>query len=497
MRKLLIIVVCVVILFSVKQCWTQKVSADRYPAVADQFYPATPNELAATIDDLFKKAEPRRIKDDVIAIIVPHAGYVFSGTVAASGFNQLDPNKKFDNVFVIGSSHQIAFDGASLFSTGDFITPLGTVKVNKSIVADLIRKNSVFSDRTDAHLKEHSLEVQLPFLQSMYGTGFHLVPIVLGTQSPQICRRIADALKPYLNLKNLFVISSDFSHYPSYEDAKKIDKLTAGAILKNSPEELLQVLGKNEEKKIPNLLTSLCGWTSVLTLLYMTHGDSNISAEVICYKNSGDSDYGDKTKVVGYNAVVFSRQQKNVRPSFELSPEDKKELLVIARKTINSYIKDRKIPEIDSSILPMALRRHAGAFVTLNKAGNLRGCIGRFDAVEPLYLVVQQMAVASSTEDYRFPPVTQKEINEIQIEISVLSPMRRVSSPDEIELGKHGIYIRKGSRSGTFLPQVATETGWTKEEFLGHCAQDKAGIGWDGWKDAELYIYEAYVFGEK
>jgi AmmeMemoRadiSam system protein A len=107
------------------------------------------------------------------------------------------------------------------------------------------------------------------------------------------------------------------------------------------------------------------------------------------------------------------------------------------------------------------------------------------------------MAIASSTEDPRFSPVESSEIPELEIEISVLTPMRRISAIDEIELGKHGIYMRKGYRSGTFLPQVATETGWTKEEFLGHCAQDKAGIGWNGWKDAELFVYEALVFGEK
>jgi hypothetical protein len=143
------------------------------------------------------------------------------------------------------------------------------------------------------------------------------------------------------------------------------------------------------------------------------------------------------------------------------------------------------------------LKTPCGAFVTLKKYGNLRGCIGRFDASEPLYQVVQEMAIASSTQDYRFSPVELKEIPELEIEISVLTPMRHISSIDEIELGKHGIYIKKGNRSGTFLPQVATETGWTKEEFLGHCAQDKAGIGWNEWKDAEVYVYEALVFGEE
>ena len=135
--------------------------------------------------------------------------------------------------------------------------------------------------------------------------------------------------------------------------------------------------------------------------------------------------------------------------------------------------------------------------MTLRENGELRGCIGRFDASEPLYLVVQKMAVASSSEDFRFSPVSAQEVNQLEIEISVLTPMRRITSIDEFQLGKHGIYMKKGVQSGTFLPQVAEETGWTKEEFLGHCAQDKAGIGWNGWKDAELYVYEALVFSEK
>jgi hypothetical protein len=300
-----------------------------------------------------------------------------------------------------------------------------------------------------------------------------------------------------LQSKNLFVISTDFSHYPPYDDAVKVDKATADAIISNSPEELLRILGKNEERNIPNLATSLCGWTSVLTLLNMTQYASAVSMDIIRYMNSGDSEHGEKLRVVGYYAIAVSSQREKSTTSYELRAEDKKELLAIARKTVNMYVRERKIPEIDSNKLLKSLRRHAGAFVTLHKSGDLRGCIGRFDATEPLFAVVQKMAVAASTEDYRFPPVTSKEINDIEIEISVLSPMMRITSPDEIELGKHGIYIRKGNRSGTFLPQVATETGWTKEEFLGHCAQDKAGIGWDGWKDAELYIYEAYVFGEK
>jgi AmmeMemoRadiSam system protein A len=165
--------------------------------------------------------------------------------------------------------------------------------------------------------------------------------------------------------------------------------------------------------------------------------------------------------------------------------------------TIEQYIRENKVPPIDASRFSDNLIMHAGAFVTLKENGELRGCIGRFTSDEPLYKVIQQMAIASSTEDTRFSPVTAKEIDELEIEISVLSPMKKIISIDEIELGRHGIYIKKGYFGGTFLPQVATETGWSREEFLGHCSRDKAGIGWDGWKTADVYIYEACVFSEK
>jgi len=488
-------VFCIFIFFT--DCQAQKERIDRQPAVAGSFYPAKQEELNATLTQLFAKAVPPRNIKDVIAIISPHAGYVFSGEVAASSFNQIDPEKEYENIFVIGSSHHIAFEGASIYSHGNFITPIGTVKVNMELADQLIKKYSFFSDRTDAHESEHSLEVQLPFLQYRLKKNFKIVPIVLGTQSTSICQRIAEALRPYLNTKNLFILSTDFSHYPAYSDAKNIDKATADAILTNVPNNLIQSMEKNESKGYSNLATCLCGWTSVLTLMYMTENNPDIAFMHIQYKNSGDTEYGEKNRVVGYNAIAIALKEKKASTEFKLDNKDKKELLLIARNTVIEYVKNRKTLEINENKLSPTVKTNCGAFVTLKKHSDLRGCIGRFDASEPLYKVVRDMAIASSTQDYRFPPVVYNEIPELEFEISVLTPMRRVYSADEIELGRHGIYIRKGQNSGTFLPQVATETGWTKEEFLGHCAQDKAGIGWNGWKDAELYVYEAIVFGEK
>lgn len=471
---------------------------DRQPAVAGQFYPADSVSLRATLAELFSKALPRK-SEDVRAIISPHAGYVYSGIVAASSFNQIDPNRKYDNIFILASSHQFSFFGASIYNQGDYITPLGKVKVNLDIANQLIRENkAIFSFQQEADRREHSLEVQLPFLQFHMKTDFKIVPILLGTQSDQTCNLIASALKPYFTDKNLFIISTDFSHYPSYQDAQLADKATCDAILSNLPENLKNIMEQYKGKNIPNLATNICGWTSAMTLLYITADNALIKYKPVQYLNSGDSKYGDKTQVVGYWSIVVESLQwdEKTKGLFQMDDAEKLALLKIARNTLKSYIPGRKKPDIDTTGFTEKLKMHAGAFVTLKQKGNLRGCIGRFTADIPLYRIIQEMTIASSTQDSRFDPVSPGEVDQLEIEISVLSPMQKIKSIDEIILGRHGIYLRKNWNSGTFLPQVALETAWTKEEFLGHCARDKAGIGWDGWKSAEIFIYEACVFSE-
>ncbi len=182
---------------------------------------------------------------------------------------------------------------------------------------------------------------------------------------------------------------------------------------------------------------------------------------------------------------------------FQLNEEEKKSLLKIARRALKEYIRNAQTPEIHEEELTETLKEKTGAFVTLQKDGELRGCIGRFSADKPLYELIEQMAITSATQDVRFSSVTEDELDDITIEISVLTPMEKIESADEIELGTHGVYIEKGGMSGTLLPQVAEKFNWTKEEFLGHCARDKAGIGWEGWKEANVYKYSAIVFGEE
>ena len=469
---------------------------NRQPAVAGQFYPAEPDSLKAELKQLFASAVQTKT-NNTLAIISPHAGYVFSGTVAASAFNQIDAEKNYKHIFILASSHRMHFEGASIYTVGNYETPLGEVKVDIDLAKKLVKENHCFNDDTRPHASEHSLEVQLPFLQFKMKTNFKIIPIILGTDDAKTCMDIAFALKPYFNDENLFIISTDFSHYPTYKDATLIDKITANAIMKNSPEALLATLKSNNTKGISQLATSLCGWTSVLTLLYMTEGKQDIEFSLIDYHNSGDSKYGDKSEVVGYNALAVSQKKDSVKNKFSLSETDKHILLDIARNTLSKYIREKKTYKVDSTGLSDALLTPCGAFVSLHESGNLRGCIGRFEPDEPLFQVIQEMAIAAATEDSRFSPVSKDELDSIDIEISVLTPMQKIKSIDEIQLGKHGIYIKKGYHHGTFLPQVATETGWNKEEFLGHCARDKAGLSWDEWKTADIFIYEAIIFREK
>ena len=502
MNKYYIFLLIFQLVFNNQYCFSQSQSDNfeenynRQAAVAGQFYPDNDVELKAMLKDLFSDALPKEV-DNSLAIISPHAGYVYSGKVAATSFNQVNPNNHYENVFVIASSHRAYFEGASIYSIGNYVTPLGEVKVNRKLANKLIDDSEFFSYVAKAHVGEHSLEVQLPFLQYHLKSDFQIVPIVIGTQDKKVCYEIAKVLKPYFNDDNLFVISSDFSHYPTYEDANICDIKAAEAIVKNKPDVFMAVINEKSNNSISGLSTRACGWSSVLSLLYITENLSDIAYKHLLYQNSGDTKYGDKNRVVGYNSIVVYRLDTATKDiAFNLSEKDKKDLLTIARSTVENVVKGNEISNLKSSDFSEVLNTPCGAFVTLNKNHKLRGCIGSFKPEQPLFAVVQKMAIAAATQDRRFVPVMKYELNDIQIEISVLSPMKKISSTEDIELGKHGIYIKSGVHTGTFLPQVATETDWTLEEFLGHCARDKAGLTWDGWKNADVYIYEALVFSE-
>lgn len=470
---------------------------DRQPAVAGSFYPAGASGLTGMLEQCFREGNRGLGTADLQALIVPHAGYVFSGSVAAAGYARLDPEKEYRNVFLIGTSHRALFHGAAVYTGDSFITPLGKAGVNSELAAGLVSQHAVMHDMPDVHLEEHSLEVQLPFLQHRLRKEFRIVPILLGTRDPAECRAIARALKPYFTPGNLFVVSTDFSHYPPMDQATEIDASTAKAVLLNNPAEFLKVLRQNESKNIKGLVTAMCAWPSVLTLLYLTAEEEVSPYREILYRNSGHAGPGDAGRTVGYWAIeVINNQPAKRNYNMSLTEEDKQKLLEIARKTLEYYLEQYSMPDIGQGSLTPGLQQEGGAFVTLMKDGELRGCIGRFADKCPVYLTVQKMAVAAATQDTRFSPVSIEELPQLEIEISLLSPLQPVRSKDEIEPGRHGIYIRKGYSSGTFLPQVASKNNWSVEEYLGRCARDKAGIGYYGWKDAELFVFEAEVFSE-
>jgi hypothetical protein len=463
----------------------------REPAVAGSFYPADSYSLGKEVQTYLSKAKAR--KGDAIAVVSPHAGYVFSGQIAADAINQINPDKEYKDIFIIGISHHKNFEGASVYNIGNYYIPGAEIEVDTELADNLIAKSKyIFFDK-EADAVEHSVEVQIPFLYYHLKKKFKIVPIIIGTQNEHILRDIAEVLKPYFNENNVFIFSSDFSHYPSYREAKQVDKRTAEALLSNDKEKFLEAIEQNRRQNIPNLLTSACGASALLVLLDLTKPKEEYTYKIIEYKNSGDSERGVKIEVVGYYAIAVYKK----KDTFKLSKKEKEELLKISRKTLESYVRRGKIEQFDDIELTDNLKAKVGAFVTLTEGGRLRGCIGRFMPQEPLWKVVRDMTIAACSEDTRFSPVSSDELSKIEIEISVLTPLQKIKSPEQIKIGRDGIYIKKGFYSGTLLPQVAIENKWDRQEFLEYCSKYKAGIGKDGWKEAELYIYQAIVFREE
>jgi len=365
------------------------------------------------------------------------------------------------------------------------------VEIDQDLAASLINENNIIDDNSP-HQEEHSLEVELIFLQKVL-KDFKIVPILVSQTDENLINDLAQKIAQNFTEQTLLVISTDLSHYPPYQIAKEVDNQTVESILSGDEEKFSQTIQNLENAGYPNLQTACCGHEAVKIGLKVGQL-LKVNWQKIKYENSGDT-AGEKYQVVGYAAIGgFS---KNLPAAVNYLDENaQKEALEIARKTLEEYLTSGKIPEISPK--NPSLLENLGAFVTLRKHGELRGCIGEFEPKEPLYKVIQRMAVAAATEDPRFPPVSASEFRDIKIEISVMTPKRKISDWREIELGKHGVVVQKGFHSGTFLPQVATETGWSLEEFLSQLCWQKAGLPADCYKDpsTNLYVFEAQVFEE-
>lgn len=493
MRKLVFVFIIILFLTacSVEQASNDMPKEIRPPAVAGQFYPAAAEEITEQINGYLKQASTPPVAGEIKAIIVPHAGYDFSGQVAAYAFKLLE-GVKINTAVLIGNSHTAYFDGAAIDSSDVWQTPLGQVAVDKELADKLIKADSAIKYDASVHGQDHVLEVEIPFLQVVLAGNFKIVPIMLGNKADDSYKKLAKALKDNLGENDVVVVSSDMSHYPKHEDANKIDRGALEKIKSGKVDELEKYVESVENSGVANEQTVLCGIDAVKTLLELARLSGWDKIEVLKYLNSGDvSGIGDKNRVVGYGAVAFAQ----IQTAGGLNREQRELLLTMAKETVESFVTTGQAPEFD--VTDERLKQKQGAFVTLTKNGQLRGCIGQIVPTdEPLWQVVREMAVAACSEDGRFNPVEKSELNELEYEVSVLSAPEAIDDWKKIELGKQGVIIRKGGRSGVFLPQVATETGWTLEEFLGQLCSQKAGLSPSCYKDkdTEIQIFSAQVF---
>lgn len=477
----------------------------REPAVAGKFYPQSAIRLRGAVEKFLQDALPVQVQKPV-AIVVPHAGYVFSGQICADGFKQAS-RQKYDVIVILGTKHTPGPEKIALYPGSGFRTPLGVAQVQKSIIASLIKEDSAdcILDKS-LHESEHSVEVMVPFIQVLFPRA-KIVPVVVGTPNADTCVRFGRALAKVLQNKNaLIVASSDLSHYPSAEDANLVDRETTAAIAGLDIAAFHKTVVAHQNKNIPNLYTSACGEAPVMAAMVAAKVLGAVRGIVVSYANSGDTLLGERSRVVGYSAIVLTKDNAvksaviptNVKPaalsSIALSPSDKKTLLRFARETISRIFLTETTPLPRS--VSEAVKQKRGAFVTLRKKGELRGCVGRMNPDEPLIKTVGAMAVGAAFNDGRFNPLAPDELKDIEIEISVLTPMKEVARASDIMVGRDGVVLGKDGHHAVFLPQVATEQGWGREEMLDNLCR-KAGLETGCWKEnAQFSTFQAIVFSE-
>lgn len=475
----------------------------REPAVAGQFYPADVDGLTFKIEKYLSSVPEQKFSGIVKAVIVPHAGYDFSAPVAAYSYKQLQ-GKNVGTVVIICNSHTSYFNGLAVDDSDAWQTPLGLVPVDKELAEQLVKADSTISYNSQAHLADHTLEIQLPFLQTVLSGEFKIMPILFGNSDDDSYKKLAQALAENLDQDDIIIISTDMSHYPGYKDANRIDRATLGEIKTLTVERLEEHIKQIESENVPGEDTVLCGRDGVKTVMELAKLQNWDIREILHYASSGDVPIGDKERVVGYGAMMFgtTAAEENIRETVQdknaLNKQQQKELLYIARTTVETFVREGKTPEFE--VKDERLQLKEGAFVTIHKSGQLRGCIGQIiPSDKPLWQVVREMAISASSKDPRFNPVSKRELDDIDYEVSVLSVPKSIDNWRNIELGKHGVIIKKGFKGGVFLPQVATETGWSREEFLGQLCAQKAGLAWDCYQDkgVELQVFTAQVFGEK
>ena len=469
--------------------------------MAGQFYPESATVLKLAIEKFIEDALPPQQKKP-LAIIVPHAGYIYSGQICADGWNQLRGGA-YDVVVILGTNHTApGLRKIALYPGGGFRTPFGTATVDGDLTAALLAASPDCALDKGPHVREHSVEVQVPFVQVLFPQA-KIVTAIVGDADAALCTRFGNALAAVLKGRRAVIVaSSDLSHYPSAKDAEAADMKTLEAVTTLDPAALHSTVQTQMARRIPNLSTCACGEAPMMAAMAAAKAMGATGGRIVSYAHSGNLPIGDRERVVGYGAVVLAADLKKEAPTVRpaattegtIGPADRKYLLGLARETISRYltIKMVPLPRLSSPIL----REPRGVFVTLKKRGDLRGCIGRMIPDRPLAELVGAMALQSAFEDPRFSPVTPRELPDLEIEISVLTPMKPVSGPNDIVVGRDGVLLQKGGKSAVFLPQVAPEQGWGRDEMLNHLSQ-KAGLPSGAWRDGASFLtFQAIVFGE-
>jgi len=494
----------------------------RQPAVAGSWYPADKSALAREINGYLQQAARTLTGVTIRALIAPHAGYAYAGRCAAESFKQLE-GQSVARVFLLGPSHHIAFEGIATLNVDAFETPLGLVPLDRTVL-DALRKNPLVRDLPAAHAREHALELELPFLQTML-KEFTLVPLIVGQLTPSQAAELGALLKQHVGPRDVVVVSTDFTHYgaafdfaPFRDDVKnRLSALDQGAFDR--------ILAKDTKGIFTYAAQTGITWDGVMpTVLMLAALPPAAHGTLLRYYKSGDAD-NEYTHSVSYAALAFyDAVAAPPAPSLPLSTSpplplsttpslntaapavaatnetglteaERQTLLTLARATLTRHVQNKGVPDLAAYSLTPRLKEKAGAFVTLHEHGELRGCIGYIEGIKPLAETVRENACNAATEDPRFPPVRPAELGTIKIEISVMSPLRKVAAPTDVIAGVHGVVLKKGRYQGVFLPQVATEQGWDRETFLRQLGR-KAGLDLDAYQSAELFVFTAEVFGE-
>lgn len=445
----------------------------RLPAVSGTFYPEEREKLLWMISDFFGASKNKDIKN-IKAIIAPHAGYVYSGQIAADAYKQIEDYSNIEHIIIIGPSHNEYLTNFGLSRADEWKTPLGNVEIDKEINNRLSLYDE-FSFNDDALSEEHSIEVQIPFLQNILKTPWKLTPILAGSVSDENIKIAASHLAKIIDDKTLIVISTDLSHYNEKSIAKTLDQKCIDSIndLSFDPE------------------CEACGEIGIKLLLEIAK-QKNWKSEITKYGDSGDITR-DNSSVVGYLSAVFTENQIEIN---NYSKNDKKFLLELARNTIDYAFKNSgKLMPVNEKEIPENLKEKRGVFVTLNKNKKLRGCIGYIEPIEKLYKAVQLNALSASFEDTRFNPLSEDELKDVTIEISILTIPKEAEFKN-IKKNIDGVVLRQGNRGATYLPQV-WENISDKEEFFGSLCQ-KAGLDRDCYKNSETKFstYQTEIINE-